>query len=412
MKRLDAWFNNQPIQSKLILTNTLVVMIALIPIVLVMFGYEYYAVRKATLQEIRVQAAIVSDNAAAAMAFDDATMASEALANLRASPDVLFACVLQPDGRLLAVYQRQGAAQKPPGNLVAARREIEVLSWNGFRLTKPVYLRSNYVGTLVLETTLDSFYRRVLLYFYVISVTVVMGFSVALWLAVQLKRSIARPLSQLMDMVHRVTDEQDYSVRPIVERTDEIGDLSRAFRDMLSNLEERDKRLQELAFYDNVTGLPNRHFFKERIEQAVANAMRYQMRCCLMFIDLDDFKIVNDTLGHHIGDDLLREVGRRFGMALRSNDLVCRIGGDEFAVILENVKDVHMPAKLAEKMISIISQPAILDGHRVVVGASIGISMCPDFAQDTSTLLQTADTAMYVAKGRTKNTYHQYGTDL
>lgn len=136
--------------------------------------------------------------------------------------------------------------------------------------------------------------------------------------------------------------------------------------------------------------------------------MRYHTRCCLMFIDLDDFKRVNDTLGHHIGDDLLREVGMRLTSALRNNDQVCRIGGDEFAVILENVKDLHTPAMLAEKIIAAVSQPAILEGHRVVVGASIGISACPDFAQDTASLLQTADMAMYVAKGRNKNTYHLF----
>ena len=129
-----------------------------------------------------------------------------------------------------------------------------------------------------------------------------------------------------------------------------------------------------------------------------------------MFIDLDDFKIVNDTLGHHIGDELLREVGRRLSGVLRNNDLVCRIGGDEFAVILENVKDLHTPTKLAEKIIAALSQPAMLQGHSVVVGASIGISVCPDHAGDTAGLLKTADSAMYVAKGRTKNTYHQYGS--
>jgi diguanylate cyclase (GGDEF)-like protein len=199
-------------------------------------------------------------------------------------------------------------------------------------------------------------------------------------------------------------------MRPEAGRADEIGDLSRAFGGMITNLKERDDRLQELAFYDAVTGLPNRHFFQERIEQSVANALRYQQRCCLMFIDLDDFKIVNDTLGHHIGDELLHEVGRRLKGGLRDNDMVCRIGGDEFAVILENVKDLHTPAMLAEKIIVALSESATLQGHRVVVGASIGISACPDFASDTSSLLRTADTAMYVAKGRTKNTYHQYGS--
>jgi len=405
--KISNWFDNQPIQNKLVLINVLVISMALAPIVAMMFGYEYYAVRQDVIQEIRVQAEIVSDNAATAAAFGDTITASEALATLRASPDMLRASLVLPDGAVLATYHRNDV----PENLtVVPQLKNEELTWSRFKLSKPVYLRSRFVGTLSLETSLDSFYRRVFIYFAVILLTTIFGLTMAYLLSVRLKQSITKPLEKLLDIVHRVTHEQDFSVRPEEKRTDEIGELSRAFGGMMSNLQERDERLQELAFYDSVTGLNNRHFFKERVEQTVFNALRYQTRCCLLFIDLDDFKTVNDTLGHHIGDDLLREVGRRLSSVLRNNDLVCRIGGDEFAVILENVKDLKIPTTLAEKIISTLSEPAMLQGHRVSVGASIGISACPDFASDTATLLQTADSAMYVAKSSTKNTYHQYGS--
>jgi diguanylate cyclase (GGDEF)-like protein len=408
--KISTWFNNRTIQSKLVFINVLVISVALIPIVFVMVGYEYYAVRHDVMQEIRVQAEIVSDNAATAAAFGDAITANEALATLRASPDMLCASLLLPDGTLLATYHRKDLPFVQESPAAATQSASEKLSWNRFKLYKPVFLHSKFVGTLTLESGLDSFYRRIFLYFAVILLTTAAGLTLAIMLSVRLKQSITKPLSQLLDIVHRVTHEQDFSVRPETVRADEIGELSRAFGGMMSNLQERDERLQELAFYDGVTGLSNRHFFKERVEQAVTNALRYQQRCCLMFIDLDDFKIVNDTLGHHIGDELLREVGRRLSGVLRNNDLVCRIGGDEFAVILENVKDLHSPSMLAEKIIAALSEPATLQGQRVTVGASIGISACPDFASDTPSLLQTADSAMYVAKGRTKNTYHQYGS--
>jgi diguanylate cyclase (GGDEF)-like protein len=405
---MSIWFDNQSIQNKLVLINVLVISSALVPIVAMMFGYEYYAVRRDVVQEIRVQAEIVSDNAAAAAAFGDAITASEALATLRASPDMLRASLALPDGTVLATYHRKDV---PPIQEAGATHSTpEELTWSRFKLSKPVYLRSQFVGTLSLETSLDSFYRRVFIYFAVILLTTAIGLILAFLLAVRLKQSITKPLSHLLDIVHRVTQEQDFSVRPEAEQADEIGELSRAFGGMMSNLQERDDRLQELAFYDGVTGLTNRHFFKERIEQAVANALRYKTRCCLIFIDLDDFKIVNDTFGHQIGDELLREVGCRLSGILRNNDLVCRIGGDEFAVILENVKDMQTPIRLAEKIIAALSEPATLQGHRVLVGASIGISACPDYASDTASLLQTADSAMYVAKGRTKNTYHLYGS--
>lgn len=408
--RMRDWFDNQPIQSKLVLINVLVIAMALVPVVIVMLGYEYYDEQESVLQEIRVQAEIVSDNAAAALAFGDGTMAAEALATLKASPDMLRASLTLPNGGVLATYPGDQLPILAKTCTSASHEMVEQLAQDGFQLCKPVWLKSQFVGTLALDAGLDRYYRQLTIYGAVIMLATGFSLICAIWLAAKLRRTITEPLSKLLSVVNHVAHEQDFSARPEAGRADEIGELSRAFGGMMSNLQERDERLQELAFYDGVTGLTNRHFFKERIEQAVANALRYQQRCCLMFIDLDDFKIVNDTLGHHIGDELLREVGQRLGGVLRDNDLVCRIGGDEFAVILENVKDMHTPAMLAEKIIAVLSEPALVQGHRVVVGASIGISACPDFADGTSTLLQTADAAMYVAKGRNKNTYYQYGS--
>lgn len=409
MKRLSLWFDNQPIRAKLVLGNALLIGMTLTPLLLVMLSYEYFAERFTAVQEYRVQAEIVGDHAAAALAFGDPTMAAEALATLQASPDMQRASLVLPDSGVLAIYpneQLPGLAK----TCGIATPAAEQLSWSGLQLCKAVYLKEQYVGTLAIDASFDAYHRRLAFYGLVILLATSISLFFAIWLGKKLRQSIAGPLSQLLSVVNQVAEKQDFSVRPDAGRADEIGDLSRAFGGMMSNLQERDERLQELAFYDGVTGLTNRHFFKERIEQAVANALRYEQRCCLMFIDLDDFKIVNDTLGHHIGDELLREVGKRLSGVLRNNDLVCRIGGDEFAVILENVKDMRTPAMLAEKIIAAVSEPAMLQGHCVVVGASIGISACPDFAKDTSTLLQTADTAMYVAKGRNKNTYCQYGS--
>ena len=272
--KLGNWFDNQLIQNKLVLINVLVICMALVPIVVMMFGYEFYAVRQDVVQEIRVQADIVSDNAAAAAAFRDGMTASEALATLRASPDMLRATLNLPDGTALATYHRKDVSSIEEGGTGAVQSTTEELTWSRFKLSKPVYLHSQFVGTLSLEASLDSFYRRVFIYFAVILLTTVIGLGLAFLLSVRLKQSITQPLSQLLEIVHRVTHEQDFSVRPEAERADEIGELARAFGGMMSNLQERDDRLQELAFYDAVTGLPNRHFFQERIEQSVANADR------------------------------------------------------------------------------------------------------------------------------------------
>jgi diguanylate cyclase (GGDEF)-like protein len=408
---LKSWFGNQKIQFKLMLINVLVIVIALFPIVLVLFGYEFYAVRKATLQEVRVQAAIVSDNAAAAVAFGDAVTATEALATLQASPDVMRAALLQPDGSVLATYNWKDISLSADNLNLNKNPTDETLTEDGFSYRKQVFLKGNFVGYLVLEASLESLYQRMWLYFGVILWVVLLCVALSFWLAMKLEESIVRPLANLIGTVQRVTINQDYSMRPVVESEDEIGQLSLAFRNMMSIIQERDSRLQDLAYFDSVTALPNRHYFQERIEEVVSSTIERKQRCCLMLIDLDDFKIVNDTYGHHVGDDLLRVVGKRISSVLRKNDIVCRIGGDEFALILENNNDDAVIRMLADRVIETVSKPTKLHGCQVKVGASIGISICPDHALDTSDLLKSADTAMYTVKGKRKNAYHVYDSD-
>lgn len=166
--------------------------------------------------------------------------------------------------------------------------------------------------------------------------------------------------------------------------------------------------MQQLAYYDRVTGIANRHFFEERIEQALTNAERYGTACYLLMIDLDDFKIVNDQLGHHVGDLLLRHVSESLKRTMRQNDSIFRIGGDEFAIIIENTSESESVGRIAEKIIQAVSTPVILDEHEVKVGASIGISCFPKLSNDIRELMNTADAAMYVAKRSGKNSYKIY----
>ncbi len=409
MKRLRSWFAAQPIKNKLLLGSTVVIAMALTPIVIVMSAYEYHAMQQATLQEFRVQAEIVSDNAAAAMAFMDGDTAAEALATLRAAPDMQRSALLLPGGKVLATYPDGTLPSLAHACMQTPQSTQETLSWDGFQLCKPVHLKSELVGMLVLEAGLGTFYQRITFHALIILLATLTSLLGALWIASKLREAITLPLLQLLQFVDHVADRRDLGMRPATaERSDEIGDLSRAFHGMMVNLQERDRRLQELAYYDAVTSLLNRHSFQERVDQAVADAQRRHTRCCLMFIDLDDFKIVNDKLGHHVGDALLHEIGLRLSHIAGDRHLACRIGGDEFAVIMQDVAEMDEAARLAEAVIAAISNPMMLQGHNVTVGASVGISACPDLAHDTPTLLKTADAAMYAAKGRMKNCYQLY----
>ena len=126
------------------------------------------------------------------------------------------------------------------------------------------------------------------------------------------------------------------------------------------------------------------------------------------FIDLDGFKSVNDTYGHHVGDSLLYEVARRLTEVLDDDVVICRLGGDEFSIIIEDIEDISGPSIMAQKIIASLSSPLHLHGHELRIGASIGLSICPDMATNLTDLLRTADSAMYVAKEQGKNCFRVY----
>lgn len=157
-------------------------------------------------------------------------------------------------------------------------------------------------------------------------------------------------------------------------------------------------RLTYMAQYDHLTGLPNRGFLYDRLKVALANARRKQGRLSVLYIDLDKFKQVNDTLGHNAGDLLLQEVAARLQQCVRASDTVARIGGDEFVVLLPTVSLPEQAALVAEKIRNILNQPFTIDGHNLNVVPSIGIALFPEHGNDEQQLLRHADKAMYFAK--------------
>ncbi|MET3430930.1 diguanylate cyclase (GGDEF)-like protein/PAS domain S-box-containing protein [Herbaspirillum seropedicae] len=168
----------------------------------------------------------------------------------------------------------------------------------------------------------------------------------------------------------------------------------------LNDITERknaEKLIHHLAYYDALTGLPNRTLLTRTVDQALEEARHENLHGCVMFIDLNRFKPINDTLGHVAGDMLLVEVAMRLRRALRERDVVARLGADEFAVALFGI-DKDSPAYVAQKLLALFDDPFFIDGHELRVGASIGVSLYPENATDTETLLRLADIAMYRAK--------------
>lgn len=176
----------------------------------------------------------------------------------------------------------------------------------------------------------------------------------------------------------------------------------------ISELKENEERIKHLAYYDPLTGMPNRRLFEDRLQVALAHVHRNKGQLAVMFVDLDRFKRINDTLGHEMGDQLLVEVSRRLYDCLREDDTVARMGGDEFVVLLSEVGMPDDAAYIARRITAALTRPMSLGGRELVVTASVGISIYPEDGRTASTLIKNADTAMYRAKESGRNGYQMY----
>lgn len=425
MKSLGLLYRRLSISSKLQLFSMATTGLALFLVSAFLIAHEFRSYQNAVTENLTAQARIVASNGSAAVVFKDRKAAAEILGSLATSPDIVKAEIRLPDDSVFATFNRSAEPDYPLLAKLSAYLDRLHLP-RQLQVREDILVNDDRVGRLELVADLRGLYSTIVHYTLVTLTAAAMALILATLLLRRLKSSITGPLLNLTALMRRVSTDRDYTMRSDIDSHDEVGDLARGFNDMLGQIQVREhnlqrelaerkraeQRLDRLAHFDTVTGLRNRYSFNERLTYALEKAEAYGDRTGVMFIDLDNFKIINDTLGHHIGDLLLAGVGKRLFSVLRSRDLIFRIGGDEFALLLESIGDRYNVEYVAEKIIHALTRPFSLEDHEVFVSASIGISFCPDDARDTATLLKCADTAMYHAKERGKNTYQFFQAEM
>lgn len=252
------------------------------------------------------------------------------------------------------------------------------------------------------------------------SIQMVLAFSaLALILSALVSRIVTGPLNGMVNEINRFSKERVITAKPLT-RNDELGLLSRSFHDMqteimeyLAELDESRKTLDHLARHDTLTGLPNRRMFFDRLEHAIANSRRSGKQLAVLFVDLDRFKEINDTLGHSAGDGVLVNVAKLLKSAVREVDTVARLGGDEFVILLDTIDNPQHAMAVAQKLHDRFQHAMQVDGHELLVHASMGIGIFPRDGKDAEELIQNADRAMYVAKNQGRNTFgfHEGGSE-
>ena len=224
-------------------------------------------------------------------------------------------------------------------------------------------------------------------------------------------RNLLIPIAQT---AHALKEEARgaVDVRAPPARLRETRDLVEAFSEMRRQVHQRQRYLDHIAHHDALTQLPNRALFRDRLEHALAIALRGETKVGLMFLDLDQFKQINDSLGHLIGDELLRTVAERLVSLVRNSDTVARLGGDEFAILVEGIAQRDDMSVLAEKILRVVEQPMVLDDQQLQISVSIGIASAPHDDISAEYLIRDADAAMYEAKRQGRGDYRFFSAEM
>jgi len=217
----------------------------------------------------------------------------------------------------------------------------------------------------------------------------------------------------IMEATGRRKDGSKFPVELTVSRlnVDEQAMFIIILRD-ITDRKRYEETIRHQAFHDALTGLPNRTLFKDRLTLAITNAKRNKQRLAVLYLDLDRFKLINDTLGHALGDQLLQMAAQRLRMTVRAGDTVARLGGDEFTILLTGTDKPEDAAKVAQKLIDAVKKPFQAGGHEFYVTTSVGIVLYPNDGEDAGTLLKNADVAMYLAKEKGRNNYQLYTPEM
>ncbi len=437
-------FRNMPIRRKLTL---LIVAISTVSLVLASIAFitsDRINTQQTVSDNLATMAAIIAANSSAPLLFSDPIAAKETLSFLKSQQHIQAAAIYEMDNTVFASYMKPGLDIELPDT---GLHTDNILFWGDYvELHTHIKYEGEEIGVVYLRSDMEVIHKRLMWFLGIVAIILVASSLVTLLLSAQLQRFITDPLLRLSAIARQICTEKNYSLRVIGEGKDELGNLIKDFNAMLDEIQSRDTELNEHrskleervaqrtrdletantkleasriqaeavasrmeyhAHHDALTGLPNRILLNDRITSELAHARRQQTSAALLFLDLDRFKIINDSLGHAVGDQLLRVIARRLNNCVRDEDTVARLGGDEFMVLLPRISGSADAGRIARKIIDCLVNPISCNGHELHITTSIGISIFPHDGTDAETLIKHADISMYRAKelGRNKAVY-------
>lgn len=385
----------------------------------VLFVNEWFSATNEQRKNLVSIAEILEPNLITAVIFDDNQTVNELINPLNKRQEIIYSSVSRPDGSIITSI----------GDRKAYLTVGENLSDYIIIKNTLVFDKQNF-GKLLIMADKSYVENRSQFYLYFLIVLILANFVICLIISLSLRKRFVAPIIQLASLAKKVSSNRDYSLRAKKITDDEIADLTGYFNQMLSTIEERDqylesqvfdrtkeielanKNLRLQAYNDSLTGLPNRHFFYEKLQRTIDYSNRYNLKFSLIFIDLDNFKEINDTLGHDYGDLLLTEASKRLVECVRGTDTVARLGGDEFTLIIQDLSSKERINAVAENILKCLAKSFQLKDERVFVSGSIGVTVYPDDGDNVESLVKHADQAMYESKHAGRNCYRFFTNEL
>ncbi|MGX9462536.1 EAL domain-containing protein [Shewanella sp. A14] len=415
---MKNFFALNTISKKLQFILMSVAVISTLTVSSIFSAFELSSAKKEQTESLQSLSQMLSPNITAAMLFNDNDAIQELINPILLRTDVLSISVTNIDDAVLAKALSKRSSSIPL---------IEDDLTNITQVITPLTLDNQKYGDLHIVVDDSRFTERVTFYGQFIVLILLCSFIASFFLSLFLRRKFLSPMLYLTNISQKITSSRDYSLRAQVKSQDEIGQLTTCFNGMLDNIEKREislesevtlrtqelenanLQLHEYAYQDGLTQLPNRRYFYEKLQSLIEID---DMVFALIFIDLDGFKDVNDTLGHDYGDLLLHQVAMRLRRCVREQDTVARLGGDEFTLIIQDVKNLEQAATIAKKVKSTLKQCIHINDAQVYVTGSIGLTFYPADGRSVEDLVKHADQAMYLSKSKGRNRYEFFSHDI
>jgi diguanylate cyclase (GGDEF)-like protein len=364
---------------------------------------ESIASRKSGLQATGyVYAAAIAES----VVKGDKAAALSVLSSIARVPAILLAVALDGQNKTLATMGKATILQKDL--IVEDQGAVAMLTKGTLPVAVDIVRGGKRVGRLVLIADIRPIRAQLLWTLLATALAAGVASTLGAAIAIPLQRRITTPILSVISAMRHIKTERDYKTKIDHKSDDETGVLVDAFNSMISEINFRDTSLQKLAYFDPLTGLPSRQYFQKQIDDTLAKSEGKDITAALILLDLDDFKQINDSFGHTVGDGLLMSVAAILKQETTSDVKLARIGGDEFVVIVENISSENEAHASIAPFIAALYQPVKILEHEIYVSTSVGVAMIPRDGKSRGELMRRADLALYSAKRRGQGFIHFY----